>query len=76
MNGVTDASKYMAVIAAELAGEARMSKDKPSPATKNPCSSESLLGPFLPNLVVPAVTKGDLTRPPRAIKYLSGIITD
>lgn len=57
MNGVTDASKYMAVIAAELAGEARMSKDKPSPATKNPCSSESLLGPFLPSLVVPAVTK-------------------
>lgn len=75
MNGVTDASKYMAVIAAELAGEARMSKDKP-PATKNPCSSESLLGPFLPSLVVPAVTKGGLTRPPRAIKYLSGIITD
>lgn len=36
MNGVTEASKYMAVIAAELAGDARMSKDKRLPPPRTP----------------------------------------
>lgn len=36
MNGATEASKYMAVIAAELAGDARMSKDKRLPPPRTP----------------------------------------